>query len=163
MSHINSKEFVGRTVIYKKQANECIIHGMNLLRIKTNAKLLDPEFAYYYFQTDTIKRCLYNLRKDAIGQSSIAISDIKNMIVSVPNISIQKEIAFVLRCYDRRIELNQAINQNLRASRAQIQTQFELCRGVTVNARMRAKDGRMAFSQSTLVRSSEAVEVHHVA
>ena len=113
MSHINSKEFVGRTVIYKKQANECIIHGMNLLRIKTNAKLLDPEFAYYYFQTDTIKRCLYNLRKDAIGQSSIAISDIKNMIVSVPNISIQKEIAFVLRCYDRRIELNQAINQNL--------------------------------------------------
>ena len=55
MSHINSKEFVGRTVIYKKQANECIIHGMNLLRIKTNTKLLDPEFAYYYFQTDTIK------------------------------------------------------------------------------------------------------------
>lgn len=22
---------------------------------KTNTKLLDPEFAYYYFQTDTIK------------------------------------------------------------------------------------------------------------
>ena len=120
MSHINSKEFVGRTVIYKKQENECIIHGMNLLRIKTNAKLLDPEFAYYYFQTDTIKRSLYNLRKDAIGQSSIAISDIKNMVVSVPNISIQKEIAFVLRCYDRRIELNRAINQNLEAIAKQL-------------------------------------------
>lgn len=120
MSHINSKEFVGRTVIYKKQENECIIHGMNLLRIKTNAKLLDPEFAYYYFQTDTIKRSLYNLRKDAIDQSSIAISDIKNMVVSVPNISIQKEIAFVLRCYDRRIELNRAINQNLEAIAKQL-------------------------------------------
>ena len=120
MSHINSKEIVGRTVIYKKQENECIIHGMNLLRIKTNAKLLDPEFAYYYFQTDTIKRSLYNLRKDAIGQSSIAISDIKNMVVSVPNISIQKEIAFVLRCYDRRIELNRAINQNLEAIAKQL-------------------------------------------
>lgn len=120
MSHINSKEFVGRTVIYKKQENECIIHGMNLLRIKTNAKLLDPEFAYYYFQTDTIKRSLYNLRKDAIGQSSIAISDIKNMVVSVSNISIQKEIAFVLRCYDRRIELNRAINQNLEAIAKQL-------------------------------------------
>lgn len=120
MSHINSKEFVGRTVIYKKQENEYIIHGMNLLRIKTNAKLLDPEFAYYYFQTDTIKRSLYNLRKDAIGQSSIAISDIKNMVVSVSNISIQKEIAFVLRCYDRRIELNRAINQNLEAIAKQL-------------------------------------------
>ena len=113
MSHINSKEFVGRTVIYKKQGNECIIHGMNLLRIKTNARLLDSEFAYYFFQTDTIKRYLYNLRKDAIGQSSIAISDIKNMIVSVPNISVQKEIAFALRSYDCKIALNRAINQNL--------------------------------------------------
>lgn len=113
MSHINSKEFVGRTVIYKKQGNECIIHGMNLLRIKTNARLLDSEFAYYFFQTDTIKRYLYNLRKDAIGQSSIAISDIKNMIVSVPNISVQKEIAFALRSYDCQIALNRAINQNL--------------------------------------------------
>ena len=64
---------------------------------------------------------------------------------------------------ENKILLNRKINQNLRASRAQIQTQFELCRGVTVNARLRAKDGRMAFSQSTLVRSSEAVEVHHVA
>lgn len=120
MSHINSKEFVGRTVIYKKQVNECIIHGMNLLRIKTNAKLLDPEFAYYYFQTDTIKRYLYNLRKDAIGQSSIAISDIKNMVVSVPEISIQKKIAFALRCYDRKIELNRAVNQNLEAMAKQL-------------------------------------------
>ena len=120
MSHINSKEFVGRTVIYKKQGNECIIHGMNLLRIKTNAKLLDPEFAYYYFQTDTIKRNLYNLRKDAIGQSSIAISDIKNMPVSVPDISVQRKIAFVLRSYDRKIELNRAINQNLEAMAKQL-------------------------------------------
>lgn len=120
MSHINSKEFVGRTVIYKKQGNECIIHGMNLLRIKTNAKLLDPEFAYYYFQTDTIKRKLYNLRKDAIGQSSIAISDIKNMPVSVPDISVQRKIAFVLRSYDRKIELNRAINQNLEAMAKQL-------------------------------------------
>ena len=116
MSHINSKEFVGRTVIYKKQANECIIHGMNLLRIKTNTKLLDPEFAYYYFQTDTIKKSLYNLRKDAIGQSSIAISDIKNMVVAIPSISIQKEIAFVLRCYDRKLDVNSVINQNLEAT-----------------------------------------------
>lgn len=120
MSHINSKEFVGRTVIYKKQANECIIHGMNLLRIKTNTKLLDPEFAYYYFQTDTIKKSLYNLRKDAIGQSSIAISDIKNMVVAIPSISIQKEIAFVLRCYDRKLDVNSVINQNLEAMAKQL-------------------------------------------
>lgn len=48
------------------------------------------------------------------------------------------------------------INQNLRASRAQSRTQFELCRDAAVNARLRTKDGRTAFSQSTLVRSLTA-------
>lgn len=35
---------------------------------------------------------------------------------------------------EKKIELNKQINDNLRASRAQIQTQFELCRGAAVNA-----------------------------
>lgn len=35
MSHINSKAFLGRSVLYKRQGNEQIIHGMNVLRIKT--------------------------------------------------------------------------------------------------------------------------------
>lgn len=34
MSHINSKQYIGRTVLYKKLENEVIIHGMNLLRLK---------------------------------------------------------------------------------------------------------------------------------
>ena len=157
MSHINSKEFVGRTVIYKKQGNECIIHGMNLLRIKTNARLLDSEFAYYFFQTDTIKRYLYNLRKDAIGQSSIAISDIKNMIVSVPNISVQKEIAFALRSYDCKIALNRAINQNLRARREQRESSLSLCRAEAVNGDV-SRNLEEIFD-----RSLKEVRVRHVA
>ena len=157
MSHINSKEFVGRTVIYKKQGNECIIHGMNLLRIKTNARLLDSEFAYYFFQTDTIKRYLYNLRKDAIGQSSIAISDIKNMIVSAPNIPQQKEIAFALRSYDCKIALNRAINQNLRARREQRESSLSLCRAEAVNG-----DVSRNF-EAIFGRSLKEVRVRHVA
>lgn len=60
------------------------------------------------------------MRKDAIGQSSIAISDIKNMVVAIPSISIQKEIAFVLRCYDRKLDVNSVINQNLEAMAKQL-------------------------------------------
>ena len=35
MSHINSRVYLGRAVIYRKEGDETIIHGMNLLRIKT--------------------------------------------------------------------------------------------------------------------------------
>ena len=97
---------------------------------------------------------LKNLQLDA-AFAAIPIDDVSE--------STQNKIVAVLQDLEKKITINRRINQNLRASRAQIQTQFELCRGVTVNAKLRAKDGRTAFSQSTLVRSSEAVEVHHVA
>ena len=48
------------------------------------------------------------------------------------------------------------INDNLRASRAQSQTQFELCRGAAVNA-------DVSPNLLTLDRSSKEVEVHRVA
>ena len=64
---------------------------------------------------------------------------------------------------DRKIHLNERINQNLHASRAQSQTQFELCRGIAVNAGLRTKSGRTEFSLPTLVRSSKAARACHAA
>ena len=48
--------------------------------------------------------------------------------------NIPNTIADILDSLDGKIELNKQINDNLRASRAQSQTQFELCRGAAVNA-----------------------------
>ena len=48
------------------------------------------------------------------------------------------------------------INDNLRASRAQSQTQFELCRGAAVNA-------DVSPNLLTLDRSSKEAEVRHAA
>ena len=50
------------------------------------------------------------------------------------DINDQRKVVDVLSAIDRKIELNKQINDNLRASRAQSQTQFELCRGAAVNA-----------------------------
>ena len=51
ISHINSKQYVGRTVLYRKAENESIIHGMNLLRLKLNNDFTLPEFIVYYFKS----------------------------------------------------------------------------------------------------------------
>lgn len=120
MSHINSKAFLGRSVLYKRQGNEQIIHGMNVLRIKTKKDILDQEYAYYYFQTSFFKKNIHNIRKDAVNQSSINISDIKDIIIQIPSLKDQKNIVTVLSNIDCKIALNTQINDNLEAMARQL-------------------------------------------
>lgn len=113
MSHINSRAFLGRTVLYRKKGNEQIIHGMNVLRIKTNEHFLDPVFASYLFKTSHFKKAIDSIRKDAINQSSINIFDICNIQISLPSITEQRKNSHALQLIDKKIETNHLINDNL--------------------------------------------------
>ena len=110
MSHINSRTFLGRTVLYRKRNGEKIIHGMNVLRIKTNQDILYPIFASYLFRTSLFKRHIDNIRKDAINQSSFALSDLKNIELYIPTVKEQNKIAYALQLLDSKIALNRQIN-----------------------------------------------------
>lgn len=120
MSHINSRSFLGRTVLYRKKGNEQIIHGMNVLRIKTNEQFLDPVFASYLFKTSHFKKAIDSIRKDAINQSSINIFDICNIQISLPSITEQRKISHALQLIDKKIETNHLINDNLEAMAKQL-------------------------------------------
>ena len=120
MSHINSRTFLGRTVLYRKRNGEKIIHGMNVLRIKTNQDILDPIFASCLFRTSLFKRHIDNIRKDAINQSSFALSDLKNIELYIPTVKEQNKIAYTLQLLDSKITLNRQINDNLEAMAKQL-------------------------------------------
>ena len=120
MSHINSRTFLGRTVIYRREKDETIIHGMNVLRLKVDEKHLNPMYAYYYFRTYNFKVGIDHIRKDAINQSSLAISDIKNLDIYIPSIETQNMIVSILGNIDLKIALNEKINQNLEALAKQL-------------------------------------------
>ena len=115
MSHINSRAFLGRSVQYHKIGSESIIHGMNLLRIKTNPEILDCNYAFYFFQSPYFKKCVDSIRTDAVNQSSINISNICSIDINIPSLAIQQRIASILGAFDRKIDLNRQINQNLEA------------------------------------------------
>lgn len=92
----------------------------------------NPKYLYYF---------LKNLHLDKMfekGSSVIPSLDRKvvhSLVVPFhKDINDQRKIVAVLSAIDAKIELNHQINDNLRASRAQSQTQFELCRGAAVNA-----------------------------
>lgn len=120
MSHINSRPFLGRTVIYLKKDNEVIIHGMNVLRIKTKRELLNPFYAYYYFKTPHFRKAIDNIRTDAINQSSINTNNIKDITIYIPSISDQESVVATLRDIDKKIELNENMNAELEAMAKQL-------------------------------------------
>ncbi len=84
VSHINSKTYIGRTVVYEGKQGENIIHGMNLLRLKHNRSLINSAFLCYYTQSVSFKLDIMRIRKDAVNQSSFAISDFKKIRIPVP-------------------------------------------------------------------------------
>ena len=94
---------------------------------------INPVYLAYFIKTDEFQKQIYGI----VGGSAIPTlsqENLANLIVRVPNENIQNTIADILDSLDGKIELNKQINDNLRASRAQSQTQFELCRGAAVNA-----------------------------
>lgn len=105
MSHINSKTYIGRTVEYKRNNEETIIHGMNLLRLKAIHELIDSTFFAYYTQSGDFKSKIARIRKDAVNQSSFAISDLKRFDIPLPPKSTQLAIVSELDKINELIRL----------------------------------------------------------
>lgn len=117
MSHINSKAYIGRTVLYRKKEGEVFIHGMNLLRL-VPLPLLDSVFFCYLAKTDYVKEKIASIRKDAVNQSSFAISDLKKIDIPIPPLPLQQSFAEKVEAIERQKEL---INQSIK----DVQTLFD--------------------------------------
>ncbi len=99
MSHINSVQYLGRTVLYEKQEGETIIHGMNLLSLKAKRDVILPEFARFSFRSDSFKKKLSKITKKSVNQASFTVADLKKITLPVPSLSEQKEVVQTLdRC-----------------------------------------------------------------
>jgi type I restriction enzyme S subunit len=102
MSHINSKTYIGRTVMYEKEGDETIIHGMNLLRLKVVRDIVNPVYVCYYCKTDHFKGDIAKIRKDAVNQSSICISDIVRISLPLPPLALQQSFAAQIEAIEQQ-------------------------------------------------------------
>ena len=96
MSHINSVQYLGRTVLYEKQENETIIHGMNLLRLKARRDIINPAYARYCFYGHPFRSQVANITKKSVNQASFAVNDLKQLKIDVPEMNRQNQIVEIL-------------------------------------------------------------------
>ena len=123
---ISAAGTIGRCVIYNGE--DSYYQDSNIVWVNNDESIVLNDYLFYVLNNitwtpskgSTILR-LYN-------------DDIRNKDFIVPNLEYQRVIADTLKAIDKKIKLNRQINDNLRASRGQSQTQFELCRGAAVNA-----------------------------
>ena len=104
MSHINSVQYLGRTILYEKQDDETIIHGMNLLRLKARRDIINPAYARYCFYANPFRSQVANITKKSVNQASFAVNDLKKIKISVPDIEEQNIVVDKLDIIRKIIE-----------------------------------------------------------
>lgn len=92
MSHINSLKHLSKSAIVKTKPEFNIIHGMNLLLLRTNA-LLNPFFAKYYFETKSFYNDILRIANQSVNQCSFTVGNLKKLEIPLPPLPIQKTIA----------------------------------------------------------------------
>ena len=96
VSHINSDPQLGRSVVYEGNP-EFLLHGMNLLRMRANTKVLAPFFLNLIFRFYRNRGVFIALASRAVGQSSINQSRMQSLIIPLPSLPEQRAIAHVLQ------------------------------------------------------------------
>lgn len=113
MSHINSVQYLGRTVLYEKQGDEKIIHGMNLLGLKARRDIIMPAYARYCFYSHSFREQVGRITKKSVNQASFAVADLKKIKIDVPELVEQERVVDILDRVHQVIEDRQNELQKL--------------------------------------------------
>lgn len=101
---------VGNVAIIRQGQRVCL--GQRTVLIRPNKKCVDPDFLVYYLLSPELQHKLLSSANGATV-SHLNMSSIRSLEVQVPDIEVQKRIGAILARIDDKIELNNAINENL--------------------------------------------------
>ena len=112
------RKVTNNTIIYStvrpRLKHYGISTGFTTIDIKDLYKdKIDPRYLYLLLTQPTITDYIGNIADTAVSAyPSINPSDLSSLCFMFPDYDIQKTIADIWNNYDRKIELNRAINQN---------------------------------------------------
>jgi type I restriction enzyme S subunit len=95
LSHINSIPHIGKCALYRGEP-EKLVHGMNLLCLRSKREVIDPEYLVHYFRTRRFKIDLLRYVNPAVNQASVSITNLVKVLIPVPPLPEQRRIATIL-------------------------------------------------------------------
>lgn len=107
-------EGAGKCSIYLGD-DEPVTFESHITRVRLDAKMADPQFYFYYFQSPQGRAAIRSIVEQGAGAAGIRGSDLKTLEVEWRNVDEQSEIAAILGTLDDKIELNRRTNETLEA------------------------------------------------
>ena len=99
-SNINSVEYIGNTAFIDKDYD--LYHGMNLLRLTPNDKVVMPFYLYLLLNTNRMLNRFKTICNKAVSQASINQTELGKTVVQIPDINAQKQICELYQAlYDK--------------------------------------------------------------
>ena len=110
---LTTRGTVGNVAYYSSDItyeNVRINSGMVILRCDKNSII--PEYLYYVLKSNFLQKQINNI-KSGSAQPQLPISTLKNLKITFLNIDLQKRVIKILKEIDKKIKLNNQINNNL--------------------------------------------------
>jgi type I restriction enzyme, S subunit len=95
-SHINSIEHIGKCALYEG-VPETLFHGMNLLLLRSNSKLIHSEYLLRCLRSESINRKIRNRANLAVNQASLNQLSLKRIGIPLPPLFEQDHIVKILK------------------------------------------------------------------
>lgn len=95
-----------------KEVNEPTVFESHLIRVRLDNSKALADYIYYYFKSFQGKENIMTI-VEQVAAAGIRGSDLVNLYIPVPPITVQQQIVQVLMNIDDKIAVNTAINENL--------------------------------------------------
>lgn len=107
-SNINSVEYIGNTAFIDKDYN--LYHGMNLLRLIPNDKVVMPFYLYLLFNTNRVLNRFKTICNKAVSQASINQTELGKIVIQIPDKNAQKQICELYQALYAKLESEKYAN-----------------------------------------------------
>ncbi|MCR5704371.1 MAG: restriction endonuclease subunit S [Eubacterium sp.] len=96
-------------IIKRKPSNFLVSTGFTVLEV--DKRVADADYVYYFLSEKYIVAHLHAIAEQSVSAyPSIKPSDIEDLIIKLPEITVQKRVSSILNIIDEKIELNDKIN-----------------------------------------------------
>lgn len=102
INRVNSKEYLGKSC-FVERLEEPTVFESNMMNFRVDETKLNPRFLVQQLQMPNIKMQIATSAKDAVNQSSINQTDVKQFVILIPSIALQNKFESVCKRYSESI------------------------------------------------------------